>query len=241
MIQSTSSLARTSSSNTEVLAVRKAYNLIANDYERWRWYAFWKANERPHVLKWLESRQGVGLDAGCGTAPYLAELANNSDPRIFLDISERMLAIAQKKVKRPHNKNLFFIQSNIAQLPLASDSVDFLLCTRVLSHSAQLHRPLREFFRTLKPRGEVFITDVHSSHPYENTRIEAKNGLVSIETYKHPVFEVVQTALSIGFSLVGSSEYGLRDLKTLPDGKAFSKIYANPHLPIFFSVRLIKS
>ena len=104
---------------------------------------------------------GVLLDVGCGLKPYA---------RLFTDRLEAHIGLeyGPESVYRGHKADIF---GDVAALPVASDSVDTVLCTEVLEHLEDPQAALREFFRVLKDGGLLMVTapfayPVHDERDY---------------------------------------------------------------------------
>ncbi len=226
--------------NNQIFAARQGYNLLAKYYESWYWYPFWRSNEGPIIKKWLETTNGVGLDAGCGNAPYLLDYAGHTNRTILMDFSEGMLEQAQARIRKFEKnkpglkKNVSVVQADITSIPLKDHAVDFVLCSRVLSNVKAFESALDEFSRVLRPGGRLLLTDVHPSHAYEHTGINTAHGRINIETYKHQIPDLLKQAYSVGFVLEDMKELSLLNLKKSPDPKIFSRLYKAPTRPIFF-------
>lgn len=97
------------------------------------------------------------LDAGGGAIPHpeLLEYDKNFEKRICVDLSERGLTIAQKKL----GSRGICMQGDITDLPLPDGSVDAVTCNHVIYQIPPEHQPkaLEEIWRVLKPGGVAVI------------------------------------------------------------------------------------
>ena len=129
------------------------YRNMARLEESLWWYralhewTFSKLNE----TQWRGSRL---LDAGSGSGGFLRFLEKRrcaADP-IGLEIHSEALTSAKTKTSSP------LIQGTTNQLPLQSNSIDFLLCIDVLYHKkVDDQKSLKEFARCLKPQGALIL------------------------------------------------------------------------------------
>ena len=111
--------------------------------------------EQPVVREILDGLPaGVALDAACGTGRHTAYLASAGHRVIGVDTSPEMLAVARKRAPAGE-----FHQADLADLPLADDSVDLVLCALALSHIPDLAPVLSELVRVLRPGGHLVISD----------------------------------------------------------------------------------
>lgn len=92
--------------------------------------------------------RGILLDAGCGLKPYEGLFADRVETYIGLEYG-------LETVYRGHKADLF---GDVSELPVATESVDTILCTEVLHHVKTPQATLDEFFRVLKPRGLLVLT-----------------------------------------------------------------------------------
>lgn len=95
------------------------------------------------------------LDAGCGEGYYMSEIKQKLDKKFdFLgfDISKYAIKIAAKK-----QKEMSFFVSSIKQIPVQSNSMDFII---------SIFSPIgeAEFHRTLKEDGKIIIVTPNSNH-----------------------------------------------------------------------------
>ncbi len=102
-------------------------------------------------------RAGVRVvDVAVGTGALAREalrLAGN-DAVIGVDVSEEMLAIAQRKLGIP------LIQATAEALPLASASADYVTMGYALRHVADLKAAFREALRVLRPGGRIELLEI---------------------------------------------------------------------------------
>lgn len=226
----------TEESGLRILTARQGYDLAADHYESWRWYRFWRQNETPLVETWLEAKGGAVLDIGCGNSPYLDLLLKSAEGALLVDLSEKMLRLAARKITSKNASRVSVAVGDIRALPIAPRSVRQAICTRVLSNVDDCARGLREIARALEPGGKLLVTDIHPDHGYQYTRIETPNGPVLIETYKRQIAEVIQLASSAGLSLQSIEDFSLFQLRLPPPRSQFLKLYLRPDIPIFYSL-----
>ncbi len=222
------------SSSTSLLNPRAGYDIVAPDYSTWRWVEFWQQNERHIVTSWLRSLPpGKGLDAGAGIGLYSDAVATCGHTAVAVDVSLRMLAAS-----RGRGRYRRLVQADVASLPLATASLDWVLCTRVLTHIADAGKAVRELARVLRPRGEVLITDIHPSHPYAHVHIETEQHRADVKTHKHGTSAIRQVASNACLKELEYRELVLADLAWIPPRQSFAKLYADPQSAIFYVLRL---
>ena len=109
------------------------------------------------------------VDIAVGTGLLAREaVALTGDRRAVtgIDVSEAMLAIAQKKL------GIFLIQGAAEALPLAPDIADFVTMGYALRHVADLEAAFREALRILRPGGSIVLLEM-SAPRYRLTRVLA--------------------------------------------------------------------
>ncbi len=149
------------------VSVRDFYNNCAEkEYER--------TLNKPHNLlefqttehfykKYLKSGMKI-LDAGGGPGRYTIELARNGYHMTLLDISDKELEVARRKIKENNVEN--FVDAvdlgSITKLPYDNDSFDMVLCLGgPISHlktEEERQTAIRELVRVARPEATIFIS-----------------------------------------------------------------------------------
>lgn len=99
------------------------------------------------------------LDAGCGSGTMARYLAQAGARVLAVDAAEEMITMARKLAGQEVAPQLRFERiATIAQLPLADQSLDGILCSSVLEYVSDPAACLAEFARVLRPRGHLVIS-----------------------------------------------------------------------------------
>ena len=155
-------------------------------YER-----YWLARKAPELndfrFKWpvLKSYMPSGatgtiLDYGCGKGKVLLEIRKmNPKAHLYgLDVSKEGLHSAKKIVSSATIRQIMADKP----LPLASDSVDFVISLDVIEHVYDVELLLTEFSRILKSEGTLIV-----STPYHGLIKNLIISLVGFETVFDPI------------------------------------------------------
>lgn len=132
----------------------------------------------------LEGKQVA--DIGCGTGRHWpAVIAGGVSRLIGFDVSEGMLKKLQQKFP---NTETNLLKDN--HLPgLADESCDLLCSTLTLAHIRDARGALTEWYRVLRPGGDMLITDYHpvmlDAGGKRTFRHDGK--LIKVKSFVHPV------------------------------------------------------
>jgi ubiquinone/menaquinone biosynthesis C-methylase UbiE len=77
-----------------------------------------------------------------------------------LDMTDEMLALAQRNAAEAAVRNVHFLKGVIEQIPLPANSVDVVISNCVINLSVDKPAVLTEIARVLKPGGRIGISDV---------------------------------------------------------------------------------
>lgn len=106
-----------------------------------------------------EGPRGVGLDLGCGGGQLGLEAARQGIDTIGQDISHRALAVARRHARR-EGVGIDYVYADMARLPFAPATFDWLLCKDALHHIPGVSGVLEDVaHRLLKPGARVLVYD----------------------------------------------------------------------------------
>jgi len=103
------------------------------------------------LIAWLHEiapqyASGILVDYGCGNKPYFSFFKNNVTDYVGVDVNQNEF-----------NTVNYVINTN-APLPFEADSIDTVLSTQVLEHTAEPEKYIKEISRVLKPGGILILT-----------------------------------------------------------------------------------
>jgi arsenite methyltransferase len=130
----------------------------------------------------------VVLDLGSGGGIDVLLSAKRVSPggkAYGLDMTDEMLALAEKNKAEAGAENVEFLKGHIEEIPLPEDHVDVVISNCVINLSTDKPKVLSEAFRVLKPGGRfavsdmVFLGDKDKLPPELVSSIESWSGCVS--------------------------------------------------------------
>ncbi len=126
------------------------YNELTNDLKNdfiYKW----------PILERLIPREPIRIvDFGCGNGMVLRNLRKLTPKSNFIGID-----ISAAAIKQAHQKNTdvkFFRVDDGDDIPLKSNSIDYILAGDVIEHVYDTESMFKEFYRILKKNGQILIT-----------------------------------------------------------------------------------
>jgi malonyl-CoA O-methyltransferase len=149
---------------------------VAAAYDRWAAVYDTDAN-RTRDLAGIVLRAGLRsvlhldvLEIGCGTGCNTEWLVDRGGRVIGLDFSTAMLRRAQARVRSPGAR---FVRHDVrAGWPIRDASIDVVVFALVLEHVEDLKPVFAEATRVLRPRGEVFVCELHPERQAQGQQAE---------------------------------------------------------------------
>jgi demethylmenaquinone methyltransferase/2-methoxy-6-polyprenyl-1,4-benzoquinol methylase len=96
----------------------------------------------------------------CGTGDVCFEILKHHAVSVTgLDISQNMVNLANEKAKKQNQNQVTFIHGDGENLPLDSNSIDYLTISYGFRNISNYEGALNEFHRVLKPGGKLGILE----------------------------------------------------------------------------------
>jgi ubiquinone/menaquinone biosynthesis C-methylase UbiE len=138
--------------------IRQQYDQMSVIYDqRWSRYI---SRTLQFLKNWAElSPTDKVLDVACGTGEFeqLIFTEHSEQNMVGVDISEKMLAIAQQKLQAYPNVKLSL--ASAVDLPFADQSFDVIVSASAFHYFENPAIALAEMKRVLKPNGKIIILD----------------------------------------------------------------------------------
>ncbi|MBS0015118.1 MAG: class I SAM-dependent methyltransferase [Arthrospira sp. SH-MAG29] len=97
------------------------------------------------------------LDAGCGTGTWSFAWATQFEKVIGIDINQPRINLANWLKEKLEIGNVFFQSGDVTNLDFPTEEFDTIFCYSVVISYLPIEVILREFFRVLKPGGNLFV------------------------------------------------------------------------------------
>ncbi len=222
---------------TSVFDARAGYDRIALAYDGSPWRRFWKKNEYPIVkrifLRLLHKYNFQrAIDIGAGTGFYTRFIENYVPEVVGVDISSKMLFVAQKK------SNGTLVNEDFVKFR-EFGKFDFAISARTLSHIHDMEGFFRSIDQNTAEDACVILTDIHPKHNYYKTQFEFGSEIVEIETYKHITRNIVESITRNVSDQIWYKEYDFRSLQDKWISTEFRSV-VNSVDPIFYIILIKK-
>lgn len=168
--------------------------------------------EQQTVMALLPDVAGLSvIDAGCGSGRYLRELRDLGTNPIGIDLSGAMLVRAREITSR-------LSRANIGALPIASATIDLIVCALALGDVPRLDTAIAEMARVLRPGGRLVYSVVHpigGPKGWQRT-FEAHDRSIAIDGYWHTAEQHRQACAAAGLRITAWEEPLLPEAPEFP-------------------------
>jgi len=159
------------------------------------------------VAELHEGERVLDLGSGGGIDVLLsAKRVGPTGRAIGLDMTDEMLALAQRNAQDAGATNVEFLKGHIEAIPLPADSVDVVISNCVINLAADKAAVFGEIARVLKPGGRMGITDIVAEDRLTPTEREERGSYTGC----------IAGALSFSEFQAGLESVGLVDISLTP-------------------------
>ena len=134
------------------------WNLMASKYAASPITDIEAYEKKLEKLKSYLSAEYNVLDIGCGTGTQCGDLSNNVKQVTGIDISSKLLVIAEQRKAERKIENVEFIQTTVFNERFMLGSFDVVMAFYVLHFFEDIDEVIRRIYGLLKPDG-LFITE----------------------------------------------------------------------------------
>lgn len=186
------------------------WNLIASRYAASPINDIEAYEKKIEKIKSYLSAEDHVLDIGCGTGTQCGDLSNNVRQVTGIDISSKLLTIAEQRKAERNIENVEFIQTTVFDERFMPGSLDVVMAFYVLHFFEDIDEVIRRIYGLLKPDG-LFILETACMGEKgkiigELVRLAGKLGflpLINLLTTR----QIEQTLEQAGFSIVNKTRF----------------------------------
>ncbi len=160
------------------------------------------------IDKWINGLKpdDTAMDLGCGTGLVCNEIAHKVKKVYAVDISSKMIEIAQRKTQERNIQNIEYLRTTIFDSRFESSSIDFITAFNILHLLEDTQAAISRIHELLKPGGLIIsVTPFVGEMPLLKTILTIGNkiGLVpGVKAFKNQMlissfeecnFEIIDT------------------------------------------------
>jgi 2-polyprenyl-3-methyl-5-hydroxy-6-metoxy-1,4-benzoquinol methylase len=188
----------------------KFWNLMASKYAASPISNIAAYQKKIEKLQSYLSTEDHVLDVGCGTGTQCGDLASNVKQVTGIDISSKLLAIAEQRKAGREIENVEFIQTTVFDERFEPGSFDVVMAFYVLHFLEDTDEVVRRTNELLKPDGLFILETVclgeKSKIMGKTVRIAGKLGLLPLINLL-TTRQIEQTLEQAGFSIVDKTRF----------------------------------
>lgn len=158
-----------------LITQREYFNLMA---EKWDTICKHDIDKIEYILNLLDIQKGTKvLDVGTGTGiliPFLAQRVGQQGEITAIDVSDKMLEIAQRKYTYD---NVCFVCEDVLKADFADEYFDFIVCYSVFPHFDNKQTAIKIISKYLKKGGKFIICHSQSREEINNLHRNASEAV----------------------------------------------------------------
>lgn len=132
------------------------------------------------------------MDVGCGSGIYSQFLIQLGASIIALDYSKEMLISCQNALNNFDNSKFLLLQGDTLKLPISEKKIDLLIAIGLLDYISDIETVLQEYFRVIKPGGQIIFTIPKRISPFFLLRMR-NIGFLRRNIFKLPYLVTTMT------------------------------------------------
>ncbi|HSJ00380.1 MAG TPA: arsenite methyltransferase, partial [Patescibacteria group bacterium] len=166
------------------------------------------------VAELREGERVLDLGSGGGIDVLLSAKRVGPTGRAFgVDMTDEMLALAQRNAAEAGATNVEFLKGTIEALPLPADSIDVVISNCVVNLAADKPAVFREIARVLRPGGRIGITDIVAEDALTPEQRAERGSYVG-----YIAGALTFSEFEAGLAEVGLTDVSLTSTHTVADG-----------------------
>jgi SAM-dependent methyltransferase len=148
-----------------------------------------------------EGERVLDLGSGGGIDVFIASKYVGKSGKVYgLDMTDEMLALANKNKEKMGIENVEFIKGYIEEIPIKDGAVDVILSNCVINLCEDKKKALGEAYRVLKPGGRLAIADIVMLKDVPEDIKQDVEMWVGCIAGALPVNEYIEILKEVGFS-----------------------------------------
>jgi arsenite methyltransferase len=169
------------------------------------------------VAELHEGERVLDLGSGGGIDVLLSARRVGPTGRAFgLDMTDEMLALAQRNAAEAGAQNVEFLKGMIESVPLPAASVDVVISNCVINLAADKSAVFREIERVLRPGGRLGVTDIVADDSLTTQQCAERGSYAGC----------IAGALSVSEYESGLRDVGLTDIAITPTHSVVAGMYS---------------
>lgn len=176
----------------------------------------------PVALAGIQPGQTV-LDIGSGAGIDVLLAAHKVGPKghvIGLDMTPEMIEAARKNAAEAGAANVEFRLGDAEDMPIDSDSVDWIISNCVINLAPDKAKVFREAYRVLRPGGKVLVSDIVTHDLPEQVRhsVEAWASCIAGAPEEDDYLDAIGAAGFSQIKIVARLDYDQETISAIVDG-----------------------
>ena len=145
------------------------------------------------------------LDVGCGTGRHWKKILEREPQEIIgYDVSEGMLKVLREKFPKAQTHHL----GDEYLRDLRNNYCDIIISTLTVAHIENIEESVEEWFRVLRPGGDIIITDYHPDALVKGGKrtFTHNKKVIAVKNYIHSIKKFKEIANKLQLQVAGFTE-----------------------------------